>query len=168
MTSLKCFTSAYVALIPVLGIFSFCSLLSVKGTQSVLIQILHDVSIYYNNYYLAETSITVDDVTHVIDTGLMKEIRFDPESNISSLQEVFISRASGKQRSGRAGRVRPGHCWKLYSKEFFESSAICNYPVPEICRIPLEDVVLQVLLMKLGVPEVFLGKCLQVCHVKNW
>lgn len=111
---------------------------------------------------VAETSITVDDVNHVIDTGLMKEVRFDPESNMSSLQEIFISRTAGKQRAGRAGRVRPGNSWKLYSEEFFNSNAINNHPIPEICRIPLEEVVLQVLLMKLGIPEIFLGKCLQV------
>jgi HrpA-like RNA helicase len=48
----------------------------------------------------AETSITVDDVTHVIDTGFVKEVRFDPASGISSLQEVVESRVAARQRAG--------------------------------------------------------------------
>ncbi len=54
----------------------------------------------YTLYYTAETSITVDDVTHVIDTGFVKEARFDPASGISSLQEVFESRVAARQRAG--------------------------------------------------------------------
>jgi ATP-dependent RNA helicase DHX36 len=109
---------------------------------------------------IAETSITVDDVTHVIDSGYMKEIRFDPTANISSLKECVISKAAARQRAGRAGRVRPGHCWKLYTSDFFEGDAIDEYPIPEIQRIPLEEVVLQVILLNLGLPEVFLGLCI--------
>jgi HrpA-like RNA helicase len=55
---------------------------------------------------IAETSVTVDDVTHVVDCGLVKEMRFDPVANTSSLEEVVISKASARQRAGRAGRVR--------------------------------------------------------------
>eukprot|EP00981_Chlorochromonas_danica_P012868 scaffold5514_cov166-Ochromonas_danica.AAC.2 len=65
---------------------------------------------------IAETSITVDDVTHVIDTGRMKEHRHDPISGLTTLKEVFISRSSAQQRSGRAGRVSIGTCWRLYSE----------------------------------------------------
>eukprot|EP01034_Spumella_vulgaris_P021324 gene21324-27354_t len=110
---------------------------------------------------IAETSITVDDVTHVVDSGFVKEMRYDPVSNLSSLQEVFISRAAAKQRSGRAGRVRAGHSWRVFSKEFFASDRVDDFSEPEIRRIPLEEVVLQVLLLRLGRPEEFLGQCLQ-------
>ena len=110
---------------------------------------------------VAETSITVDDVTHVIDTGFVKELHYDLAANTSILQEVFISRASGKQRAGRAGRVQAGHCWKLYSKEYYLSSNISDHASPEIQRLPLEDVVLQVILLKLGLPQVFLRECLE-------
>jgi hypothetical protein len=48
----------------------------------------------------AETSITVDDVTHVVDSGFVKEVRYDPASGVSSLQEVFVSRVSARQRAG--------------------------------------------------------------------
>ena len=80
---------------------------------------------------------------------------------MSSLQEVFVSRASARQRAGRAGRVRPGHCWRLFSKEFLESPLVEDNPAPEIRRVPLEEVVLQVLLLKLGLPDSFLSKCLE-------
>jgi ATP-dependent RNA helicase DHX57 len=49
----------------------------------------------------AETSITVDDVTHVVDSGFVKEVRYDPASGVSSLQEVFVSRVSARQRAGK-------------------------------------------------------------------
>ena len=48
----------------------------------------------------AETSITVDDVTHVVDSGYVKEVRFDPASGVSALQEVFVSRVASRQRAG--------------------------------------------------------------------
>jgi HrpA-like RNA helicase len=53
---------------------------------------------------IAETSVTVEDVTHVVDCGMVKELRFDAVANMSSLQEVVVSRASARQRAGRAGR----------------------------------------------------------------
>lgn len=88
-------------------------------------------------------------------------MRYDAEANMSSLKEVVISRASAKQRAGRAGRVKPGHCWRLYSAEFLASELVDDQPAPEIKRVPLEEVVLQVLLLKLGLPEQFLSKCLE-------
>lgn len=110
---------------------------------------------------IAETSVTLDDVTHVVDCGLVKELRYDPKANMSSLQEVVISRASARQRAGRAGRVRPGHCWRLYTQQYLESAAVENHPTPEIRRVPLEEVVLQLLLLRLGLPEQFLSLCLE-------
>ena len=80
---------------------------------------------------------------------------------MSSLKEVVVSRASAKQRMGRAGRVRPGHCWRLYSQEFLESALVHENPTPEIRRVPLQEVVLQVLLLKFGLPDVFLSQCLE-------
>jgi HrpA-like RNA helicase len=110
---------------------------------------------------IAETSVTVDDVTHVVDCGLHKEMRFDATANVSSLQEVPVSRAAARQRAGRAGRVRAGHCWRLYTETFFNGDVIEEYSVPEIRRVPLEEVVLQVLLLNLGLPEIFLGSCIE-------
>ena len=96
--------------------------------------------------------------------------RYDPVGNISSLQEVFISRASARQRAGRAGRVQAGHAWHVYHQEFAEGDRVDDYPLPEIWRVPLEDVVLQVLFLKLGRPEIFLGQCLDppsFSHIKS-
>eukprot|EP01039_Chlorochromonas_danica_P010575 gene10575-11716_t len=111
---------------------------------------------------IAETSITVDDVTHVIDTGRMKEHRHDPISGLTTLKEVFISRSSAQQRSGRAGRVSIGTCWRLYSESYLTSiQHVASFPLPEIQRIALEEIVLQVLLRGLGSPKEFLSQCLQ-------
>ena len=91
----------------------------------------------------------------------LQELRYDAVANMSSLEEVFVSRASAKQRAGRAGRVRPGHCWRMYSAEFLISSFVEDNSAPEIKRVPLEEVVLQVLFLKLGLPDHFLGQCLE-------
>jgi HrpA-like RNA helicase len=110
---------------------------------------------------IAETSVTIDDVTHVVDCGLHKEMRYDSASNVSSLEEVAISKASARQRAGRAGRVRAGNAWRFYCEEFYDGPAMAEYAVPEIRRVPLEEVVLQVLLLRLGLPEAFLGGCIE-------
>ncbi len=64
---------------------------------------------------IAETSITFDDVVFVIDYGRQKVNTFDPSSRIQSLQDCWVSAAAARQRRGRAGRVRAGVCFKLYS-----------------------------------------------------
>lgn len=92
---------------------------------------------------IAETSVTVDDVAHVIDTGRMREMLYDSAAGMSVLAEAWISRASGRQRAGRAGRTRPGTCYRLYSQAQWE--AFDGAQTPELCRMPLEQVCLQVL-----------------------
>ncbi|KAK3076941.1 hypothetical protein LTS18_011593, partial [Coniosporium uncinatum] len=62
---------------------------------------------------VAETSITIEDIVAVIDTGRVKETSYDPQNNMVKLEEVWASRAACKQRRGRAGRVRAGKCYKL-------------------------------------------------------
>ena len=110
---------------------------------------------------IAETSITVDDVTHVVDCGWHKEMRFDAVSNVSSLQEVMISKAAAQQRAGRAGRTSPGHAWRVYTSELFEGQYMDLYAIPEIRRVPLEEVVLHILLLQMGSPESFLQSCIE-------
>jgi ATP-dependent helicase HrpB len=66
---------------------------------------------------IAESSVTLPGVRVVIDSGLAREPRFDPNSGFSRLQTVLISQASADQRAGRAGRVAPGHCYRLWHKE---------------------------------------------------
>ncbi|XP_013140365.1 PREDICTED: putative ATP-dependent RNA helicase DHX30 isoform X2 [Papilio polytes] len=89
---------------------------------------------------IAETSVTIPDVVYVVDTGTHKENRIKEGTGTASLETVWVSQAGAKQRTGRAGRVQPGHCFRLYTKEREESFA--SHSTPEILRIPLEQTVL--------------------------
>jgi len=92
---------------------------------------------------IAETSITIEDCVYVIEVGKMKERRFAPDKNMESLDTVWVSQANAKQRKGRAGRVRHGYCFHLYT-EFRYDLHFRTDPVPEIQRIPLEQMVLRI------------------------
>ncbi|XP_043926451.1 ATP-dependent DNA/RNA helicase DHX36 [Protopterus annectens] len=107
---------------------------------------------------IAETSITIDDVVHVIDGGKIKETHFDTQNNISTMTAEWVSRANAKQRKGRAGRVQPGNCYHLYNalREHF----LDDYQLPEIMRTPLEELCLLIKILQLGDIESFLGKTL--------
>ncbi|KAM3939787.1 ATP-dependent RNA helicase DHX29 [Leptodactylus fuscus] len=107
---------------------------------------------------IAETGITIPDVVFVIDAGRTKENRYHESSQMSSLVETFISKASALQRQGRAGRVRDGFCFRLYTQERFHS--FMDYSVPEILRVPLEELCLHIMKCDLGSPEDFLSKAL--------
>eukprot|EP00039_Didymoeca_costata_P004713 m.75692 g.75692 ORF g.75692 m.75692 type:complete len:691 (-) comp12518_c0_seq1:97-2169(-) len=107
---------------------------------------------------IAETSITIDDVTVVVDSARVKEMRYDDVRRMGILQEVSISKASATQRAGRAGRVRRGTCFCLVSKKQYEKMQ--EHTTPEILRVPLEDLVLQIELQSLGEPTTFFAKCL--------
>lgn len=96
---------------------------------------------------VAETSVTIDGVRHVVDAGLARVARYDAERGIQTLLVEGISRASADQRAGRAGRTAPGTCWRLWTE-----SGHLNRPArntPEIQRADLAEVVL--LLHSLGV-----------------
>ncbi|KYO29116.1 ATP-dependent RNA helicase DHX29 isoform A [Alligator mississippiensis] len=107
---------------------------------------------------IAETGITIPDVVFVIDTGRTKENRYHESSQMSSLEETFVSKASALQRQGRAGRVRDGFCFRMYTKDRFES--FMEYSVPEILRVPLEELCLHIMKCNLGAPEDFLSRAL--------
>ncbi|KAM7199239.1 putative ATP-dependent RNA helicase ucp12 [Naviculisporaceae sp. PSN 640] len=92
---------------------------------------------------VAETSITIDDIVAVIDSGRVKETSFDPQNNMRKLEETWASRAACKQRRGRAGRVKEGKCYKLYTKNL-EMQTMAERPEPEIRRVPLEQMCLAV------------------------
>lgn len=89
---------------------------------------------------IAETSITVDDVVYVINSGLQKGTKLDTEVGIASLSTEWVTKANVRQRKGRAGRVKPGKCYHLFSWKTFMKME--EYPTPEILRIPLESVIL--------------------------
>lgn len=89
---------------------------------------------------VAETSLTVDGVVYVVDSGLIKQTTWDPGTLTQRLVSTTHSRAGCMQRRGRAGRIRPGHAFFLYTKEQFDTFEA--HTPPEIQRAPLEAVVL--------------------------
>jgi len=98
---------------------------------------------------VAETSVTIDGIRHVVDSGLARVSRYDAERGVNTLMVEEISRASADQRKGRAGRTASGVCWRLWSE-----SGHLNRPArntPEIQRADLAEVVL--LLHSLGIRE---------------
>ncbi len=99
---------------------------------------------------VAEASITIPDITHVIDSGRVKELGHNPMTGLSSLVEVWGSQASAKQRSGRAGRVGPGMCWRLYPR--LMENRMLSYSIPEMLRVPLEDLLLQAMVLNAELP----------------
>ena len=66
---------------------------------------------------VAETSVTIPDVVVVVDSGRVKERQWDPLRGMASLDEGWVSRASARQRAGRAGRVRPGKCYAMFTNK---------------------------------------------------
>ena len=90
---------------------------------------------------VAETSVTVDGVTTVIDTGLSRQLRFDPNVGLDRLELLPISRASAEQRAGRAGRQQPGVCLRLWSEASHRARP--EHTSPEIQRVDLAGPVLQ-------------------------
>ncbi|XP_073455117.1 probable ATP-dependent RNA helicase DHX34 [Aquarana catesbeiana] len=102
---------------------------------------------------IAETSVTIDGVRFVLDSGKVKEMSFDPKAKMQRLQEFWISRASAEQRKGRAGRTGPGVCYRLYAESDYD--AFAAYPVPEIQRVALDALILQMKSMGLGDPRIF-------------
>lgn len=104
--------------------------------------------IYATN--IAETSITIPDVRHVIDCGLAKLPRFSIHTGMTTIREEPISLASIKQRSGRAGRTAPGAVWRLYAKASLESRP--EFTREEILRLDLAEVCLR--LIDLGIGDI--------------
>ncbi|KAG0258984.1 hypothetical protein BG011_002879 [Mortierella polycephala] len=105
---------------------------------------------------VAETSITIDGVVYVIDSGRVKETRM--ENNMTKLVETWTSFASTRQRKGRAGRTRPGIVYKLFSRK--QSLKLAPQQDPEILRIPLEQLCLSVKAMGEKNVEGFLSRAL--------
>jgi len=79
---------------------------------------------------LAETSLTIDGITVVIDSGLCRQSRFSPRQGLSVLETCAISQAAATQRAGRAGRLSPGHCYRLDTAEKWQRRA--RFETPEI------------------------------------
>lgn len=89
---------------------------------------------------IAETSVTIDGIVHVIDSGLIKQKRFDATTGISRLNAEENAQSSCEQRAGRAGRTAPGYCYRLYTEEEFNQRE--KFQMPEIARSSLDQVIL--------------------------
>ncbi|GAB0497266.1 hypothetical protein MMPV_008590 [Pyropia vietnamensis] len=98
---------------------------------------------------VAETSLTIDGVVYVVDTGFSKQKVYNPRARVESLLVSPISRASAKQRAGRAGRTRPGTCYRLYTESAF-ASELKETTYPEILRSNLGNVVLQLKMLNIN------------------
>ena len=75
---------------------------------------------------IAETSITIEEVTHVVDAGRVKEMAYNTKKRMAQLTEVWCSQASARQRRGRAGRTCAGVCYKLYPLPSLPTSYLCG------------------------------------------
>lgn len=99
---------------------------------------------------IAETSLTIDGIVYVVDPGFSKQKVYNPRIRVESLLVSPISKASAQQRAGRAGRTRPGKCFRLYTEKAFKKE-LNETTHPEILRSNLSSTVLE--LKKLGVDD---------------
>ena len=109
---------------------------------------------------IAETSVTINDVVYVIDSGKVKEKNYDNFLGSSMLNSVWISQSSAIQRRGRAGRCQNGICYHLFSRSKFESMKLST--VPELLRMSIHELCLQAKLLAPNYPSLkeFLQKSL--------
>ncbi|KAK5407781.1 hypothetical protein LTR06_007524 [Exophiala xenobiotica] len=115
---------------------------------------------------IAETGITIPDVTAVIDTCKEKVMRFDERRQLSRLTEGFISRSSARQRRGRAARVQDGLCFHLVTKHRHDNLML-EQQVPEILRLSLQDPMLRIKVWDLGSIEETLNAAIDPPSRKN-
>jgi len=99
---------------------------------------------------IAETSLTIDGIVYVVDPGFSKQKIYNPRIRVESLLVSPISKASAQQRAGRAGRTKPGKCFRLYTEKAFNKELI-EQTHPEVLRSNLANTVLE--LKKLGVED---------------
>ena len=91
---------------------------------------------------IAETSVTIPDVQHVVDTGKLREKRYDQIRRITMLACTWVSKSNSKQRAGRAGRVQDGNYYALFSKERYDSLRAIG--LPELLRTDLQEICLDI------------------------
>lgn len=97
---------------------------------------------------VAETSLTIPNIKYVIDTGKTKVKLYDKVTGVTSYAVTWTSKASADQRAGRAGRLGPGHCYRLYSSAVFNDT-FQEFSVPEIQQKPVDDLYLQMKCMSI-------------------
>ncbi|KAJ4134740.1 hypothetical protein NW768_004341 [Fusarium equiseti] len=99
---------------------------------------------------IAEASVTIDGIVFVVDCGFVKLKAYDPRTGIESLTATPVSKAAASQRAGRAGRTKPGKCFRLYTEQSYQSLQDAN--IPELQRSNLAPVILQ--LKALGIDNI--------------
>jgi ATP-dependent RNA helicase DDX35 len=99
---------------------------------------------------IAEASVTIDGIVYVVDCGFAKLRAYNPSTGIETLTAVPLSKAAAIQRAGRAGRTKPGKCFRLYTQQAYESFS--DATVPEIQRSNLAPVIMQ--LKALGIDNI--------------
>ncbi|KAK4162274.1 P-loop containing nucleoside triphosphate hydrolase protein [Cladorrhinum sp. PSN259] len=99
---------------------------------------------------ISEASVTIDGIVYVVDSGFVKLRAYNPQTGIESLTATPVSKASAAQRAGRAGRTKPGKCFRLYTEEAYQTLPDAN--IPEIQRSNLAPFILQ--LKALGIDNV--------------
>ncbi|XP_015114763.1 probable ATP-dependent RNA helicase kurz [Diachasma alloeum] len=97
---------------------------------------------------VAETSLTIPNIKYVVDSGRCKTRMYDKVTGVSTFKVTYTSQAGANQRAGRAGRMGPGHCYRLYSSAVFNDQ-FEKFSVPEIQRKPVDDLVLQMKVMNI-------------------
>lgn len=91
---------------------------------------------------VAETSLTIPNIKYVIDSGRQKSKFYDKVTGVNAFMVTFTSKAAADQRAGRAGRVAPGHCYRLYSSAVYNDEFVA-FSQPEIQQKPIDGLVLQ-------------------------
>ncbi|KAK6017532.1 helicase protein, partial [Ostertagia ostertagi] len=97
---------------------------------------------------IAETSVTIDGIRFVIDSGKVNLIKHETGSGTQKLSEFWVSKASADQRKGRAGRTGPGICYRLYSEEQYNK--MDDFTTSEINRVSLQEMALRMISLNLG------------------
>ncbi|KAK2858882.1 hypothetical protein Q5P01_003502 [Channa striata] len=124
-------------------VYPLHSTLSNEEQQAVFTRPPEGVTKIIISTNIAETSVTIDDVVYVIDSGKMKEKRYDASKSMESLEDSWVSRANALQRKGRAGRVASGVCFHLFTSHCFQHQ-LAEQQLPEIQRVPLEQLCLRI------------------------
>ncbi len=100
---------------------------------------------------IAETSLTIEGIACVVDSGWARRPQFVPSNGLSRLTTVRVSRAAAQQRTGRAGRLGPGYCLRLWTKE--EDHGLVGFHPPEIVTVDLAELALELALWGVGDPR---------------
>lgn len=115
---------------------------------------------------IAESSITLPDIVYVVDFCLTKQLICDPNTNFTSLQVCWASKANCTQRAGRSGRVAEGRVYRLVPQVFYDR-VLEDEGVPEVLRCPLDRLILQAKLFDMGEPKALLALTLDPPDLTN-